>query len=140
MRVWGCGSVGVWEYGGMRVWGVGVWEEGAIAWPCGVAPLSWTGGEPAQLVAPPSNRLILNPNDRVWMPCLESRVDLTEKRGRGTGINGFWSRHVGKTSPRTIATPARMTSLPSAPDIVIWIWYHHSLASGLGALRFHESI
>ena len=47
------------------------------------------------------------------MLCLESGVDLTEKRGRDTGINGFWSRHVGETSPRTISAPARMTSLPS---------------------------
>ena len=71
------------------------------------------------------------------MPRLESGVDLTEKRGRDPGINGFWSRHVGETSPRTIAVgtgphqdelgvlgPRKDDLASLGPDIVIWIGYY----------------
>ncbi len=61
--------------------------------------------------------VILNPNDCVRRPCLESGVDLTEKRGRDPGINGFWSRPVGETSPRTIATPTAVGTGPHQDDL-----------------------
>ena len=84
----------------------------------------------ASPIVPRYISIILNPIDRVWVPCLGYGVDSIGKRGRVEGINGFWSRHVGETRPRTMATPTVVGTNPReddlavlGPDIVIWIWY-----------------
>jgi len=65
---------------------------------------------------------MLNPNDRVWMPCLESGVDLTEKREKHRN-----QRFLVPSRRRNISTndrdPRKDDLAALGPDIVIWMWY-----------------
>ena len=62
--------------------------------------------------------VILNPSNRVWMPCLGYGVDLIDKGQKDAGINGLRSRHVGATLPRTTATRQRSGQAPCNLDLV----------------------